>query len=87
MDQTFEPKITEGRIVRYVLPDGPHAGDARPAMVVRVWSPTCVNLQVFLDGVNDFEGDPDVAPNLRWVTSATLDPSAKEPGSWHWPPR
>lgn len=42
-----------------------------PAMIVRVWSDTCVNLKV----IND--GDADL-----WVTSVTLGDG---PRSWSWP--
>lgn len=38
-----------GARVHYVLPDGNH----RPATVVAVWSQTCVNLAVQVDGSND----------------------------------
>jgi hypothetical protein len=79
-------KPSLGRIVHYVLPEGPHAGDHRPAIVVRVWGDTCVNLQVFTDGDNDFN-DSDPTQNVLWVTSATLDPEGKAPRSWHWPER
>jgi hypothetical protein len=44
-----------------------------PAVVVRVWSETCVNLQVLLDG-----GD------TLWATSRT---EGDGPTYWHWPPR
>ncbi len=45
---------TVGRIVHYVLPQGDaNAGQVRPAIIVRVWSPTNVQLQQFTDGSND----------------------------------
>lgn len=64
--QQLDPmaRLTEGRIVHYVMPNGKH----RPAIVVQVWrvpdSPGpepilknpangCCNLQVFSDGSND----------------------------------
>lgn len=48
--------LTEGRIVHYVLPDGNHEGEHRPAIIVKVWNKTTgyVNLQVFVDGTNDY---------------------------------
>lgn len=53
-------------------------GEVLPAIVVRVWGPECVNLQVWLDG-ND----------SLWKTSATQasSPDVNEPGCWDWPPR
>lgn len=55
-----------------------HCGDVYPAMVVRVWSDTTVNLQVHLDGADTY-----------WRTSATLGDSEDEndTGVWFWPPR
>ncbi|MDB5042150.1 MAG: hypothetical protein JWN27_2876 [Candidatus Eremiobacteraeota bacterium] len=51
MDKASAPAVTPtaGRIVHFVLGDG----QVRPAMIVRVWSATLVQLQVFLDGTND----------------------------------
>jgi hypothetical protein len=70
--------LTEGRIVRYVLDDGPHAGESRAAVVVKVWDREtgCVNLQVFLDGEND--GD-----SKAWVTSVFYS-EEHDPRTWHW---
>ena len=50
-----------------------HEGDLVPMVVVRVWSPTTVNGQAFMDG-ND----------VLWVTSAT---EGHGPHTWQWPPR
>lgn len=80
MDQ--QPSI--GRVVHYVLPDGPHIGEHRPAFVVKVWSETNLNLQVFVDGTNDYPDDYDGAV---WATSVSFDPSGEQPRSWHWPER
>lgn len=48
------------------------AGDHCPAIVVRVWSTSTANLQVFLDG-ND----------VLWETSRAFS-ETPEPGTWHW---
>jgi hypothetical protein len=79
MDQ--QPSI--GRVVHYVLPDGRYPGEHRPAFIVKVWSETHVNLQVFVDGTNDYT---DYNGSV-WVTSVAFDPSGEQPRSWHWPER
>jgi len=56
-------KVFVGAIVGYVLNRGPHAGEVRPAIVVKVWSEETVNLQVFPDGSNDAIAD------VTWETS------------------
>lgn len=86
----MDQKLTVGRIVHYVLPDGHHAGEHRPAVVVRVWDAPIpegmgtVNLQVITDGSND---GPDYASGMVWVTSALQDEDTKAPRTWHWPER
>lgn len=50
-----------------------HVGDEFPAIVVRVWSDTCVNLQIFLDS-ND----------VYWGTSFCQGDAL---GMWNWPAR
>ena len=49
------------------------AGDEFPMIITRVWSPSIVNGQVMLDGVDTL-----------WVTSAEMsfDPARRH---WHWP--
>jgi hypothetical protein len=73
-------KPTIGRIVIYhpskdhsdgVLQNG-GAADV-PAVIVAVWSETCVNLKVLTD-----------APHDAWVTSRCLGPGE---GEWSWPER
>jgi hypothetical protein len=89
--------LIEGRIVHYVLPDGPTKGEHRPAIVVKVWrgelavnsetkqeenmKDTAVQLQVFMDG--DGRGWNDHAPNIIWRTSVIYS-DEKRPGTWHW---
>lgn len=95
--ETPMPEIqtaTVGRIVHYTLPAGRSAGQIRPGVIVRVWGPECVNLQVFTDGDNDqldIRGVPVPAPESAssptlWVTSAKLGP-VEQQGAWHWQPR
>jgi len=76
-----------GTIVHYVLPDWDESisyhskGAHRPAIVVRIWGPETVQLQVFTDGSNDLKtGD-----NVIWRTSVHQDESARLGGTWHWP--
>lgn len=45
--------------------------DELPAMIVQVWSDTCVNLKVELDGLGQM-----------WKTSIT---EGDLEGQWHWP--
>ena len=85
MAQQYVPSV--GQIVHYILPAGPKKGEHRAAMIVRVWSDTCVNLRVFLDGSNDYDyatlphHNTQLAGDL-WVTSASLD--AEGVSGWHW---
>lgn len=80
--KTANPIVpTVGRIVLYTLPRGSHAGETRPAQVVRVngegEGQTC-NLSVQLDGPNDRDiGD------CSWVGSARYDQKGAF-GTWRW---
>lgn len=81
--------LTEGRMVHFVLDEGPSAGQHRPAVVVKVWrifqeggiqSPPkngVSNLQVFTDSANDG------LPNVMWRSSVLFNANAEE-GTWHW---
>ena len=77
-------KPTVGEIVNYFPGDTPnmpvHNGaEMLPAVIVRVWSDTCVNLKVFNDGDLDF-----------WKTSVLLDEDIDKPtqsNTWRWPVR
>jgi hypothetical protein len=94
---------TLGRIVFFgcreiTAADGTKSVEERPAIVVRVWTPGdpkgAVQLQVFLDGVNDrdfFDAmDPrrDDPGNLIWRTSVLPadDQRVAQVGRWRWPP-
>ena len=79
-----------GRIVHFILEDGPNKGAHRPAIIVRVWAQpgqerpeTAVQLQVFTDGTNDgIQGGASVI----WKTSRQYrDPAEEVPGTYHWP--
>jgi hypothetical protein len=76
-------KITVGRIVHFVLPDGQH----RPAIVVREGTEKGVNLQVFLDG--DTHEASGIAPHLAtvWRHAVRFDSSKLAVGTCHWPER
>jgi hypothetical protein len=74
--------LTEGSIVHFVLEGGPHKGEHRPAIVVKVWDKATgyVNLIVFLDGTNDATSPEFI---IHWATSVHYDES-KELRTWHW---
>lgn len=89
-------KPTVGRIVNFVMGDGE---TIRPAIVVRVWSDTCINLRAFLDGTNDSQAikvqrdgySLDVCAPDGWATSVVyqepIEGVASQPSTWHWPAR
>ena len=87
-------KPTIGRIVHYIQEQPPQYQSAEgpkklvhlPAIIVAVWDDTCVNLQVFTDGSNS-ELDGTNFQRVKWVTSSTLDETASQPRTWHWPER
>lgn len=75
-------KPTIGRIVHFVLGiTESTSGEHRPAIITRVYAPTCVNLHVFGDA-----GDLGRDIN-RHPTSVQYDPSGEASNSWHWPER
>lgn len=79
------PAPTIGRIVHYVMPSGPCAGEVRPAIVVRALPEHRCNLQVFLDGGNDSSlYDHRGADALAWKGTVS---HGTERGQWHWPAR
>ena len=89
-------KVAVGQIVHYVIKEGEH----RPAIIVAVWPnefpgnadhPEGVNLQVFIDGRNDWAYIDEVsdkqihAINMSvWITSAEYS-NLHQVGTWHWP--
>lgn len=82
--------LTPGRIVHFVLGnDFRHAGEHRPAMVVKVWGsppsePYPIQLCVFLDGSNDSLIGESNAPLTVWKTSVMFDADGKMSDTWHW---
>lgn len=82
-----------GKTVLYVLPEDPRldsrsVGQVRPAIVLRAWSDTCVQLHVLLDGTNDLcDGHKDARyaaayiTEAAWACSRDLDLAGK-PGTW-----
>jgi len=94
LEEKLSPPIgaivpTVGRIVNYILPDGPAIGQIRPAIIVRVWTDavgkatvqSLVQLQVFMDGSGAATWN-DCAPNVIWKTSVHQGLTA---GTWHSP--
>lgn len=75
-------KPTVGRIVYYQLLTDSGTVEERPAIIVRVWSDDCVQLQVFTDGTNDGK---DYVHGITWRTSVVRDES-HQPGTWDWMP-
>ena len=86
--------LTEGRMVHYVLNQGPSKGEHRPAVVVKVWRVMdalgelvppgngCCNLQVFTDG--DGSNGNDGLARVLWQTSVLYEGPDGAPGTWHW---
>lgn len=76
-----EQSITAGRIVHFVLTrfDADAEPIIRPALVVRVWGPSMIQLQVFYDGTNDNAdrkvdyATGDWRAHYEWVTSVHYD--------------
>ena len=84
-------KPTIGRIVHFVQKKSSTYNEAivhLPAIIVAVWTETCVNLQVFTDGTNSESGFNANPPSVKWITSATYD-NSETPNlyTWHWPER
>jgi hypothetical protein len=78
-------KPTLGRIVHYVLNNGPSAGKHRPAVVVEVTNEYTVNLQVFSDGTKGTMPHGDGLPNVFRKVGALLDDNGHTQGTWHYP--
>ena len=87
MSETSEPKVmpglTEGRMVHYVLDQGPYKGEHRAAVITRIWDHGTgyCNLTVFIDGSNDEYGEYVLGP--AWITSVEYSEDPR-PRTWHW---
>lgn len=81
-----EPAI--GHIVHYVLDNGRYPGEHRPAIVVKVVEDEQheqrVHLQVFTDGVGDFDQNQPGASGLLWREGVRFN-AEKMLNSWHYP--
>jgi len=86
-------RATVGRIVHFVLPDGPAKGEHRAAIVTRTvgdkGNPSeIVNLHVFLDGGDETEfpllGHVRRRRHRRDRVPYSAQPT---PNTWHWPER
>lgn len=72
-----QQKPSVGRIVHFTRAPG---SEPVPAIIVKVWSDTCVNLREFPDD------DSGYCP--RWTSVVQRDASNEEHGNyWEWPPR
>jgi|GEM_PF-2044180 len=85
VEGSTQPVPTIGDHILYCMPEGHSAGQDRPAVVVRVWSATMVNLQVLIDGTNDYPHDHTASlAGSIWKTSVHYSASPT-PGTWRWP--
>ena len=75
-------KPTVGRVVHYHHTKDGTTVTTLAAIVVKVFSDTCVNLQVLNDGYTD-----DLGGNVALRTSVTQAGEYGAPYGWSWPPR
>lgn len=75
----MEQKPSIGRIVIFRTSAEAVHDCAHPAVITRVWSDDCVNLEVFGDAAG-----PEGEPQGRFPTSVLLGTGRR---SWSWPPR
>ncbi len=71
-------KPTVGRIVNFV-----QNGVTYAALVVKVWSDTCVNLHVFANGSDPIT--PGALDQHSIAHSVPLKTPVNTEWSWHWP--
>lgn len=76
-------KPTIGRIVHFVQ-NGVHY----PALIVKVWTDTCVNLRVFPNGSDNIVpgalDSSDIAHSVNYAETCGTCGMSHE-WSWHWP--
>lgn len=85
---------TVGRMVHFVLDQGPFRGEHRPAIIVAVFrsgDEYLCNLQVILDCNEHGYGndspatwEPPSQSPIYWATSRAHD-HGHQYGTWHWP--
>lgn len=79
-------KPTIGRIV-HVIVKKQETFKVIPAIIVNVWTDTCINVKVFHDGTNS-SNDYYKCSFEEWLTSINLDETENpQPNTWHWPPK
>lgn len=78
---------TPGRIVHFVLKDGPNKGKHRAAVVTSDWGGPNINLAVFHDQTSDADGA--FANGAQTFAREWSAPYSETPelGTWHWPER
>ena len=84
------PAAEVGRHVLYTIPAGPRAGETRPAVITKAWSPTCANLHVWHDA-EDVKTSQQL-PEFFTITPTSVDLHQPAdgvrpmPGTWRWMP-
>lgn len=79
-EQPIEEPV-KGDILFYFLPEGRNKGESRPGIVTEVIDSLTVNMQVFVDNVNDGYG---INQSCIWATSVKFSKEGGIPGTWHW---
>lgn len=81
-------KLSPGRVVMFRISDT----EVRPATVVKVWSDTCANLQIMLDGdgdKNSFDRHGNYLFDLsecdKGLVHRTSIVQGDDIGEWQWP--
>lgn len=74
-------------MVHYVMNEGAGYAKHRPAVITEVFTPTIVNLVIFMDGSMDNLGPDWMRPPVivAWRPSVQLDDTDKKAGTWHCP--
>lgn len=83
------PMPAVGRIVHYwPKRNGALKGQPYPAVITHVWTPTVVNLNVFLDATYSLD-DGKLIPSVELFDPRPGENASDEQklGKWSWPPR